>query len=243
MGTQVLTDSKLYLGQYDVSGDLQAINSDFAAELLDVTTFGQTTRVRKGGLKVVTMNSEGLWSGGANAVDDALFAQIGVANVPVTIIPAGATLSNPAYIFRAIHGSYAPGATVGEMFRFSVAAEGSGGVGMLRGSALHVGTETATGTETGEQLGAVSATQSIYAALHVYSVSGTDPTLDVVLQSDDNSGFTTATGRITFAQATGITSEWSSLAGAVTDDYWRASFTIGGTDTPTFGFVLAVAIK
>ena len=82
----------------------------------------------------------------------------------------------------------------------------------------------------------------MFAALHVLSASGTSPTLDVVLQSDDNSGFSSAVSRITFTQATGITSQWSTLAGAQTDDYWRASYTIGGSATPTFTFALVIGI-
>jgi hypothetical protein len=139
-------------------------------------------------------------------------------------------------------GQYQFGAPVGELLRFSVSGEGSGGVGVVRGKLLHVGSETATGAEDKQVLGAVSATQSIYAALHVLTVTGTDPTLDVVLESDADGAAGGETARITFAQATAETSEWASLAGAVTDTYWRASWTIGGTDTPTFEFILAVGI-
>lgn len=242
MATQVLTDPKLYVGEYDLSGDLNAVALNYAAEMLDATAFGQTTRIHKGGLKTVGLSGEGFWSGGSDLVDDALFAKIGVADVPVTVVPAGETVANPCYLFRCIHGSYAPGADIGEMLRFSVSAEGSGGVGAVRGQVLHVGSETATGAGTKVQVGAVTAGQTLYAALHVLTVSGTSPTLDVVLQSDADASAGGETGRITFAQATGITSEWASVAGAITDTYWRASFTIGGTDTPTFEFILAVGI-
>jgi hypothetical protein len=89
----------------------------------------------------------------------------------------------------------------------------------------------------------VSASQKMYAALHVRSVSGTNPTLDVVVQSD-TVGFPSATSRITFSQATATTNrhQFSSVAGAITDDYWRVSYTIGGTGTPTFSFAVTVGI-
>ena len=59
------------------------------------------------------------------------------------------------------------------------------------------------------------------------------------MQSDDNSGFTSATNRITFTQATGVTSELLSVAGAITDDYWRLSYTIVGG---SFTFAVALGI-
>jgi hypothetical protein len=243
MATQVLTDVKLYTGEYDLSGDMSAIALNYTAELVDDTVFGDDTRSRAGGLKNVSLSAEGFWNGGTGAVDDVLFDNIGVADVPVTVVPGGETLANPCYLFRAIHGNYTPGASIGEMLRFSVSAEGSGGVGVVRGNLLHVGSETATGAEDKQELGAVLATQSIYASLHVLTVSGTNPTLDVLLESDADGSAGGETTRITFTQATAATSEWKSLAGAVTDTYWRASWTIGGTDTPTFEFIVSVGIK
>jgi len=52
---------------------------------------------------------------------------------------------------------------------------------------------------------------------------------------------TSATSRMVFAQATGITSEWLPLAGAITDDYWRLAVTVGGT-TPSFNYVVVLGI-
>lgn len=242
MATQVLTDAKLYVGEYDLSGDHVSVALSYSAEMLDATTFGQTTRIHAGGLKNVSLSGEGFWNGGDDELDDALFAKIGVADVPVTVVPAGETLANPAYLFRAVYGSYAPGATAGELFRFSASASGSGGVGVIRGNLLHVGSETETGSETKQLLGAVAAGKSVYAALHVLTVSGTNPTLDVLVRSDANADAGGESTRLTFTQATAITSEWKSLASTITDTYWDVSWTIGGTDTPTFEFVVSVGI-
>ena len=242
MATQVLTNTKLYLAEFDLSGDHNALALNYSAEMQDSTVFGNAARNRAGGLKVVSFSGEGFWSGGDGLVDEVLYGKIGVADAPCTIAPVGETLANDAYLFRCIMGQYQFGAPVGELLRFSVSGEGSGGVGVVRGKLLHVGSETATGAEDKQVLGAVSATQSIYAALHVLTVTGTNPTLDVVLESDADGTAGGETARITFAQATAETSEWASLAGAVTDTYWRVSWTIGGTDTPTFGFNVAVGI-
>jgi len=242
MASQVIKDAKLYVGEYDLSGDHVSIALTYGSEPQDDTAMGDDTRSNAGGLKTVSFSGEGFWSGGDNAVDDAIFGKIGTANVPMTIAPAGETLANDAYLFRATPDNYAPGAGVGEMFRFSVSANGSGGVGAVRGILAHVGSETETGSETKQELGAVSASQSVYAALHVLTVSGTDPTLDVLVRSDANADAGGESTRLTFTQATAITSEWKSLAGAITDTFWDVSWTIGGTNTPTFEFVVSVGI-
>ena len=62
------------------------------------------------------------------------------------------------------------------------------------------------------------------------------------IQSDDNAGFSSATNRITsFTAATARGYQWGSVAGAVTDDYWRCVYTITGTGTITFGVSAGIA--
>jgi len=79
-------------------------------------------------------------------------------------------------------------------------------------------------------------------AMHVTAFVGAAPTLDVIVESDDNSGFTTAVTRGTFAQATAATSEWlTPVAGAITDDWWRIGYTLGGTITSaTFAVFIGI---
>lgn len=243
MSSNILTDAKLYVSSFDLSGDMNALALTYAAEMKDNTTFGATTRINKAGLKSIVAQHEGLWdSNGTDQPDDVFFSRIGTANVPVTISPQTGADGEVAFLFQAVHGEYTPGAPVGELYAFTVSMEGDNGAPLVRGMVLHPATaRTATGNGTAMQLGAVSATQDVYATLHVIAASGTNPTLDVTVRSDDNSGMTTPTTRLTFTQATGITSEWKSAAGAITDDYWRVTYTIGGTN-PSFTFVVAVGI-
>jgi len=62
------------------------------------------------------------------------------------------------------------------------------------------------------------------------------------LQSDDNSDFTSATDRATFTALTAIGSEIKSVAGAVTDQYWRLNYTISGTN-PSFSIHATIGIE
>lgn len=228
MASQILTDAQLWAGQYDWTGDMNSTRLDYAAEMQAATTFGQTTRINKGGLKTVTLSNEGFFSAGTDEIDAELFATIGTAGVATSVCPGSGVAGEACYLFRAIRANYTPGAQVGEMLRFGTMATAGGGAGLIRGTVLFNGTSTASGNGTKFQVGAVSATQKIYAALHVFSVSAAD-TLDVVLQSDADASAGGETARITFTQATAATSEWKELAGAVTDTWWRASATVGGS--------------
>jgi hypothetical protein len=243
MATLVLNDAKVYYGQFDISGDLNTVNLEYGANALDKTTFGQTTKIHQGGLKTADFTMGGLMQEAADAVGKTIFDKVGTNDVVLSVVPQGSTYGNVAYFLKSLTSAFTPGSgQVGDLYAFNASATASGHQPLVRGRLEHASAaRTTSGTSTGSQLGALSATQRIYCALHVIAASGTTPTLDVVLQSDDNSGFTSATSRIAMTQATATTYELKSLAGAVTDDYWRLSYTIGGT-TPSFTFVVVIGI-
>lgn len=242
----VLKDARIWLGSYEITASMNAVALRHSVDVKDPTVLGDATRQEAAGLHIVEARASGLYAVDATStatheIDDILSANLAVEDTPLSFGVETGALGEVGYTFQSLQASYEWGAPVGDLPGYDMNASGRGSP-LVRGTILHVGSETSTDTETGYQVGAVSATQNAYAALHVTSVSGTSPTLDLIVQSDDNAGFTSATNRITFTQATAITSEWLSVAGAITDDYWRASWTIGGSDTPTFTFALVVGI-
>lgn len=242
MATLLLSNAKVYYGQFDISGDLNSVSMSMEAAALDKTTFGQTTRINQGGLKSASIAIGGLMQEAADAVGKTIFDRVGTNDVVVSVVPQGNTEGNVAYFFKSLTSQFSPGGSVGELYAFNASAQASGHQALVRGRVEHASAaRTATGATTGSQLGAATATQKLYAALHVLTVSGTNPTLDVAIESDDNSGFLTAVSRLSMTQATAATSELKSVAGAITDDYWRATFTIGGTN-PSFTFALVIGI-
>lgn len=93
-------------------------------------------------------------------------------------------------------------------------------------------------TGTGINVTGPTASQRLYAALHVTAASGTN--LVVKVQSDDNSGFTSATDRITFSTVSATGWQWSSVAGDLsTETYWRAIATIA---SGTFSFAVTLGV-
>lgn len=180
-----------------------------------------------------------------DGLDERLQAYFATADVPQSLVFGQSTTDGSlAYTWKALGTSYVPmqGAP-GELAMAQFSGVSSSGP-IARGLLIHPSTaRTSSSTGTAHQVGAVSSTQRLYASLHVLSASGTSPTLDVKVQSD-TVGFGSATDRITFTQATASTNLYqaSSVAGAITDDYWRVSYTIGGSSTPTFSFMVCVGI-
>lgn len=242
MAQLVVTNAKLYLAGYDLSGDLNQTALAFGAEALDDTTFGDTTRSNVGGLKTAAVEARGLWNGGANA-DKAVFDRIGTVDVPLLVAADGGDAGDECYFLKAMAATYQVGGQVGEVLPFDLSASATGGTPMVRGSVLFNGTAGVTANGTGYQNGAVASGKKLYAGLWIIDdPSGTSPTLDVKIQSDDNSGFTSALDRITFTQATTRGAQFATpVSGSITDTYWRAVYTIGGT-TPSFRFAVVMGI-
>lgn len=237
-----IKNTKVYLDGFDLSGDLNASALDYGAEMLDATTFGNEARINTAGLYTARMNHEGHWRAGGTGPDDSIYARLGTANAVVTLAPETGAVAEIAYTFRAVHSEYSQGGQVGAITPFSVTAEGDDGVPPVRGKILKAaGSVTATGTGTAVGVGAATSGQTVYAALHVISASGTSPTLDVVVQSDVDNTFTTPATVATFAQKTAIGSDWQTAAGPNTDTYFRVSYTVGGT-SPSFSFIVVVGI-
>lgn len=237
MSKSVLTNALIMFGGYSLAGSSNAVNLGYAADELAGTTLADTTHVNEGGLKSVVMGAGGFFD---STPDAGLFTAVGVSDTPVTVAK-DTTAGSVAYFFKSLLSEYNPmQANIGEllMFQMNAAARGS----LIRGTLMLNATHTSSAASTGQQLGALTSAQELHAALHVFAVSGTSPTLDVDVESDDNAGFTSAAVQDSFAQKTAIGSEYLVIPGAITDDYWRLNFTIGGT-SPSFSFAVSLGIK
>lgn len=244
MAVQYWKDMSILVGSLELAGYAKSFSVTNEVTPLDTTSLASTGWTSSiGGLKSGSVQFEFMQDVATGSVDDTLYPLLGVAGTPKSIVTNSAD-GSAAYLLKSLPLAYTPvQGAVGELAMGSFSGSSSTGPVVL-GRLIHPSStaRTSSSTGTGQQLGAVSATQSVYAALHVLSFSGTSPTLDVIVQSDDNSGFTTPTTRLTFTQATGKTSQMTSLAGAITDTYWRVSYTIGGSATPTFAFAVTCGI-
>ena len=241
MAKFVFNDGKVFSGGFDLSSHITSVNLEITADELDATTINSGGfRSKLGGIKDTSLSMDGFYEAGANKPDALLGASIGNELIVTTVPDAG--VGNTAYFMKSRLFSYNIFGAVGEIAPFSISKSQSSDV-VVQGNIQIDSDLTASGNSPGVQLGAVGATEKCYAAIHCYGVSGTStPTITFKLQSDDNSGFTSPTDRITFTGITAIGADFQSVAGAITDQYWRLNYTISGTN-PSFSIHATIGIE
>ncbi len=222
----------------DISGDSNQVSLKISANELESTTFNSPAKKRVCGLLDTNIGAEGFY----NVANDAgLFDSISQVGAIIAISPDAGNAGDLVYFTKCQTAEYnLLDAKVGDLAPFKLAANGDGI--LVRGAVLDRGLKTASAPGTAANTGAALATQKIYACLHVLAVSGTNPTLDLVLQSDDAQGMATPTDRITFDQMTSIGAQWKELAGPITDTWWRVNCTLGGLN-PNFLIAVCIGIQ
>ena len=250
MGTKILIDARVYAGGFDFSGDSNQVALAISVEAVEMTPFGYGGgKKRRAGLTDANFEISGFVDFADDAQDENMFDSVlGVDDTPITVSdPVTADTQaeeDPATFGRGVMLDYSPfQSPVGAAAGFDAAGKISGVV-IPGGRIMHPDTpRTSTGTTTGFAFGALAVGETMYSALHVIAVSGTNPTLDVIIQSD-TSGFPSTTNQVTFPEQTAVGSEWgAAVAGSVDDTFWRVSYTIGGTDTPTFTFIVVMGLR
>lgn len=236
MSMKAITNGLVRLGGYDLTGDSNKIAASYGVAALDNTVLGNKTKSNAAGLKTTKVSVAGFWD---STNDGAIFADISLADI--LTFGFSSTEGDVAYFQKAMQGSYVTGDQVGKLLPFVLTAEAAGD--LIRGTLVANKTGiTATGFGTGFQLGAVSASQAVYAALHVTAATGSGEDDVIIVQSSPDNTWATPTTRITFAGATAIGAQLLSAAGAITDTWWRIGYTITGS-TPSFNFAASVGIQ
>lgn len=243
MSVQVLTNCKLYVDGYDLSGRTSKLGLSLGAKAVDMTAFSHDTENFLPGLKTFKAAHEVLLEEGVGLINETLFNRIGSAgSVIMTVGPTTGAEGEPAYFGKVMGSRFTLGGRVGDGYRGSFDAEAQ--IEPCRGLVGVNRTSTTTSTGPVINAGAVAAGQTLYAALHVLTVQGTGtPTLTPKLRSAALVGFGSPSDRITFAGQTAIGAAWgAAVAGPITDAFWRVDFTISGTN-PSFTWVLVFAIQ
>lgn len=236
MASFVQTNVNLWLAEFDLSADFNAVALAIGAETMDDTVYGDAVRSSAGGLLTARLEGEGYWD---STLDSRLFAKVGVEDTIVSVAPVDGSEGSPAFSMKMTAGEYSPmaGSELGSMLAFRITGE-SRGTRVISGTIMANKTSvSATGTGTSRQLGAVASTKRIYSAVHLLALTGTS--IDFTVTSDDNSGHTSETTRLTHPQMTAVGSNWQDAAGAITDDWWRLKYTIVGS---SFNFVGVIGI-
>lgn len=139
MATIVYKNCKVFINDAQIDAQLTDLTVDYKAEMLDVTTFGNDTRIKKGGLFVEAITGKGFFDnvGGAGMLDGFLFGNIGqdegslASGLPVvlTVFANGiteGTLTDMGFAMKGVLESLTLGGGVGVALPVSFAAQGRG---------------------------------------------------------------------------------------------------------------------
>jgi hypothetical protein len=241
MGSYALVNASIYLGGVDLSTDHNQVMVDAEAEELDATTFQSGGwRTSKKGLRKATITGGGFINSPSGS-DPNLWNNLLSGTDLISTVAQDYAVASVAYFGRMIQSKLSLFGEVGQLAPFNWNATSRGLEGLVRGQVLWPATATVTSSSSGSgyQLGAVSASQKLYAAVHVFTATGT--TLDVTIESDNAASFASPTTQITFTQiATTATAQFSSAAGAITDDWFRPKFVVTGAGPYALAIVAGV---
>lgn len=117
MATLVYTNAKIQINATDLSSHAESVGLNYASEMQDETAMGDSTRVRKGGLKDWSIDINWHQDFAAGAVDATIFSLVGT-TVCVEIRPQNicSTAINPRFSGIGVIESYNPvGGSVGAL--------------------------------------------------------------------------------------------------------------------------------
>ena len=245
MAITAQVNPRLQIGTFNLTTAANMINVGAMAEMKDITTWNYLPfRNFTPGLKVIQIDIGGFndyttvtgWDEYARSI-------LGVPQQVVTLAELGDTVGSIATITRGIVDNLPTFvAAVGEVPKIKVKVSGTGNV-LAEGQVTQstTSTITVTGNTTPVNVGAVSATQTIYAAIHAVTVTGTTPSATFQLASSTTSGGAYTARGSAGSALTAASSQWLSATGPFTDTWWRLNVTVSGT-TPVFTVLASIAV-
>lgn len=243
-----LTNATIYFSGYDFSGVTNEVKVDRTRVALKKTTFGSGgANEYVGGLFDTMVNVNGFTEYGSLLANDQLVAsfEANAQTHSLLITPSGTDGGHASFVSAQLMNHNAVDGHVGELAAFTSQFGGRDAYGAVDGALLLPKQVLASGATNGtfNQLGAVTSSQFVFAALQVFAVTGSSPTLDVVVKSAATSGGSYTT-RATFAQQTAQGDVFLvPVAGPFTDTFWKVTATVGGSSTPTVSAAVAVGIR
>lgn len=237
MPTWAFQDAGIYVDSFDFTGVSNQGQLSCEATQLDRSNFrsgGWSESIM--GAKTSTLTVAGQADMAQGSTDDWQFANLGATGKVVTIATREIE-GDVTYMVQSMPTNFQHGGEWNTVAPFSLNGVCSDAQGVIRGTLLcEMTSVTATGAiGTAAELGSVSASQYVYSTIHLFGTAGSSIT--VLVESDEDDQFGSATTRITHGSHTTVGGRWGTrAAGSITDTWWRARVSaISGT------WVVAVA--
>lgn len=129
--TVVYKNAVILVGGGSLETQLNDLSVNYASEMLDRTTFGDTTRNRRGGLFTASIAGKGFAKQGTNLIEELLFNDVGLTteSVAVVVFPDGVTdgsQSARGYAMMGVVEHLQVGGPVGTLMGLDFAVMGAG---------------------------------------------------------------------------------------------------------------------
>lgn len=229
MALLVFTTPDLFVAGAEASAQATSMSFSREGAELDATTFGSEGWAEvRGGLQTTELTVDGYadFALGALALDAQLAAALN-GTTEFTVTPEAVADGSLAFMFSGLLKEHTPiDGEVGQLAKLTFGMVGARSP-LVRGTVLSSPrtNRVASGTGTSRQLGLVGATQRLWVGIHCLASTG--GTITPRIESDDATGFPSATTRATGAGMTAPGSQWLSVTGPIaTDTWWRAAWTV-----------------
>lgn len=237
MAKHTLVDVKIFLAGYDVSGISNSLNANVQNDLRETTTFGNDHRQRISGLEDTNFTVSGYWEA---EQDTTFFNEVGATEDQIlSFTPNGHEPGDVGYLTRIKQANYNPGASIGDVFAFTL--EMTGNMPLVKGRLLADGSFDSSGNSPTFELPEIEEGSKVFCSLHVVGTDGSgNQTLDVALVSDDDGDFSSgATQRLVFDQfTTDIGAQLLNIPGPITDTHWRLEWNITDDSSEDTSFTI-----
>lgn len=230
--------TKVWVDEYDFSGDSNGLDTAVESAVIDTTTFQELGAVQ------MVMNARGgitqrgyIMALADGNLEEAMQTRLGSGQHIVAALYGTDIAGCPAYVLPATQAlSMAVRAPVEGVL--TVEGAWGPGSGIRRGLRVHDGQVTATGAQAVVNMGGFSLAGG-QAWLFVRAIGSTATNATVIVQSAADAVFTTPATRATFTFSA-VGGYAQPLLGTV-DRYIRANVTgMGGATSITFGLIVAV---
>lgn len=224
--SHILTDATIIADARDLSGESNEVSIEFSRDDLNNTTFRSEGIEHRAGMIDATGSVSGFW----NADTDEQISDLGTDSVALVIAPDAAA-GTPCFVLDAKVTNVSRLGAIGELTPFSFQFGNARRTGAAHGRILFNPTTVVTVpvAGTGFQLGSVSGSSSI--TFHVYVLRADDGgEVDVDIESSATNGWTLPDVEDSIAGLSEGDSASVTVAGPVTNSWWRVNVT-GVDDT------------
>lgn len=132
MSTIVYKNARAFINDADIAAQLTELAVEYSAEILDETTYGDDTRVHKGGLKMGKISGKGWFDDayaalGLQNVESLTFGLVGTDDIVISVFPDSITEgSQSGYAMKGVLSEFKIGDPVGTVLSLSFSAESRG---------------------------------------------------------------------------------------------------------------------